>query len=203
MTWANNLMKFVQFLTVIYHNSFLFSHYCFELAAMAIQCYCFIDHINLVFYKLRGFRKSAVIQIYNELQLLVTVYNNIHKGLVTCVSTAFVSTIQVIALHLLITNYDKFILPFLVVICACVFDATIVMLESDGAIKSQLYERSANFLISAKRLSYIMESPINRRILKSWRIMRVCINDTNYYEKTTPLELMNFNMSVTINLLML
>lgn len=203
---ANTLLKLLTGLVFAWNMNFEFSHFVFEVSSLtALHCYCFIDHMEMIKWNMGRVpsREFAVFRIRKELQLLLNEYNNIHKGFLSGMSLLLIGSVQVMCLYLLIKSHDEIILPFLLVVSLLSYDCLMLFIDVDGALKSQVYQKSVELHQIATRTRTIMRSAVLRKEVNSWRVMRVYLNDVNYFERTTPLILVDFNISILISLLMM
>lgn len=178
----------------------------FELVIFAMpQIFCLSNYLKMLCQRIetRYCRIENMNKIYREIQILTIEYNNIHQNTLTIQLTLFICSCFILPLYMLIAFWNEIPLIYGMFCIGCVFDTSFVIWDLDGNIKSDVYRASQNIQRITKRKKCSQNDKIFWRVVKSWRILRVNIGPVNFYEKFTAMQILNFNMTVVINLLLL
>ncbi len=142
-------------------------------------------------------------KFYKEIQLLAIEYNNIHQNTLTTQLTMFISSCFIIPLYMLIAYWNEIHLIYFIFCIGSVFDNTFLILDFDGNIKSDVYRASKRMQDILKRIKCFRNDKVFWRMVRSWKIIKINIGTVNFYDKATAMQILNFNITVVINLLLL
>lgn len=203
----NLILKLLTSLLASYVIMFMFGSCVLECVTfVAVHCLCFHNYLKLILrnFQLKSINNMQVIQMYRELEILVKIYNEIHQGALTIGMMIMCSIVFVIGLYTWIALRNVVVMPLLLLLACVLFDVLVIIFEIDGSLKSQTYSNSEQFTTEVKRMRKLMGAPYFRRHVKSWRVIRICLgSSSNYYDNTTSLIFMGFNVNQTINVLLM
>lgn len=170
---------------------------------MPLVCHCFINYIMLVEHRVNTSKSNNYTDflfIWRELQLLVTSYNKIHQGVLSSCCTALCSFVAVISIYCTVVMSSS-ITPMLGLFLLLVVETTLITIEADGHFKGQVYARSTFLVGKIKKIC--STGKLRIRYVKSLQSLKISIGFSNYYDKLFALNLLNFNISQTVTLLLL
>lgn len=170
----------------------------------SLHCFCLTNY-HFLFWRKCQLNKNLIsqtVQIYKELQLLVTYYNVIHGSRLSVLLTVLSSsnfiisayaTVALSEINLLQRLYFRFM----------TIDLFLVMLFCDGGFKAAVNSVSISILAKVKAAPYFIKGRVMRRYIKSWPSTKIRLGCTNFYDKETPLNLIGFCLGQVVNLLLL
>lgn len=169
-----------------------------------LHCYCLVNY-QFLFLRNSILDKNVprIVQMYKELQLLITNYNLIHGGTLSVLVTILLSSSLILASYLVLGLSMELTYAQCMRFSFLTFDSFIVMLFCDGGFKANVNIVSQGILKKMKASSLFMQNRALRRHVKSWPLARIKLGSTNFYDKETPLNLIGFCVSQVVNLLLL
>lgn len=187
--WNNQVM-------ILSTLSFLSSHASLYYIILAWERAICADVVNV----------DETIKMYREAQLLNRFYNDVHNmGQVIAVfiiMTIVGSSVSIFAVVALWNDMDE--QGILVFGNGMAMGFNIVLItfrlavklykESEHALRSKIYTA---FILSRKEMCLV------KRYKKSFTILKIYFSRANFFDRTTPLVLLNFIMNCTINLILL
>ncbi len=169
------------------------------------QLFCISNYLKLLCQRIQT--RHCCIEhsnkIYREIQILAIEYNNIHQNTLTTQLSVFISSCFIIPLYMLVKFWNEVPLMYFMFCFGCVFDTSFVIWDLDGNIKSDVYRASKDMKKIVKQVERIQKNKTFSRLVRSWKIVKVNIGSVNFYDKCTVLQILNFNITVVINLLLL
>lgn len=171
----------------------------------SLHCFCLANYQYLFWRNI--FRERwdwpRAVRMYKEIQLLITNYNWIHGGILSNALTIFVSSNFIVAAYVIIALYSEISIPQLLLFSLNAIDCFLAMLLCDGGFKAIVNNVSQNTLAKVTALSCVMRKPIMRRYVKSWPVAKIKLGSTNFYDRETPLNLIQFCISQVVGLLLI
>lgn len=179
----------------------------------SLHIFCLIEYLHLVqekFSKLTQFGNKAhryfaiqrVFKMYKEIELLVANYNFIHKGLLTCSEKVLILLCLVVSLYIFVTSYSLIAVPLLLIVTSTIKNCLLIIIERDGKLKTKLYLASEATMTKVKNSDIMCVSYLRKKV-KAMRNLRVYFTSNTFYSRTTPLEILNISINLTIDLLLL
>lgn len=210
---ANFLIKTLILIETCITTLFMFTYESLLLCTLSgLTNICLISYIQLFqlkLGKLGNLRKRCrkhvtlrLLKMYKEIEVLVGIYNFIHQGLLTCSEKLLLVSCGVISLYIFVTSYAVIGIPLLLIVFSVMYETVETFYESDGKLKAKLFQVSHAAKGEMKRQD-TFGIPYFRKRLRACRTLRLYLIQNIYYNATTPLELMNFCVSLTIDLLLL
>lgn len=194
---------FTVFTTVVFQ--FTSTALVFELVIFSLsQIFCLSSYLRFLCHRIQTSHCiEHMNKLYQEIQILAIEYNNIHQNALTTQLTMFISSCFIIPLYMLIAFWNDIPLMYLIFCIGSVFDTTFLLLDFDGNIKSDVYRVSKYMQQITKRIKCERKDKIFGRVVKSWKIIKINIGTVNFYDKSTVMQILNFNITIVINLLLL
>lgn len=154
---------------------------------------------------------DAIVRMYRETQLLCYFYNSIHKIAVNPPLILIGITGPAVALSMLVSFWEKVDLETgLVVVDLMVVCIGVLLLTFHFGVK--LFIECKNFLVLKAygkhygKVHYsrgTRDKMAMRRYWRSFPLLKIFFLQSNFFESTTPLVMLNFSMSLAINLILL
>lgn len=178
---------------------------CMEIVIYStLHCFCLINYYHLFWRKLQHAKDtSGCIQMNKELQLLVTCYNKIHGDSLSVLSTIAVSGTFIVCTYAAISLHSEVRLVQLIRFIFFAVDTFIVILLCDSGFKSTVHTVSQDVMNKFRSSERFMKEPVTRRHFRSWQSAKIRLGSTNFYDKSTPLNLINFCISQVVGLLLI
>lgn len=138
-----------------------------------------------------------------EIQVLNVNYNLIHGNILSVTVSVFVSSNFIIAMYAVAHLYTRMSLPELIYFSTAAVDCFMGMLVCDGGFKANVNNVSKDISKKLKASSAFMRKRVMRRYLKSWPAAKIKLGSINFYDKETPLKLIEFSIAQIASLLLL
>lgn len=159
-------------------------------------------------FKIRVTKRNQIqnsVRMYREIQLLCSLFNELHKLHVIPASILIAMVGTSVSLFMLVSRrVDKdFQITFLFGNCL-VLGIAVILLGFHFAVK--LYSDNRNLLILQPYLRNTKTSTERRMMRKYWRslpLLKIFFFQSNFFESTTPLVILDFSMNLAINLILL
>lgn len=178
----------------------------YEVMIFAIpQIFCLVSYLKQ-FNELLLTKHANVFnlnQMYHEIHILTIEYNNIHQNSLTIGLTIFISCTFIIPLYIVIAFGNRIPLIYLIFCSGCVFETGLYIVDCDGNMKSEVYRESKVVKEKSKSLKWVRTNKLCRRVVESWKVVKINIGAINFYDEQTALQMLNFNLTVVMNLLLL
>lgn len=174
-----------------------------------IPCYSIINYICLI-ERQKYFSSNSNFQfnqkfykLWNQIQILTSTYNSIHQNCITIVSSMLFAVVFIISLYTAVGFHETLHTLQVWIFALCVFQAVTLTIDLDGNVNGMVYGKSRQCLHKFSRDRVIMKSRLNRRHLKSLPAVKINKGSAYFYDELLPLNVINFNVSQTVNLLLM
>lgn len=174
-------------------------------AYSSLHCWCLINYNYLFWEKISTGRLNifGAVKMYKEIQLLLANYNLIHGSLLSVVATIYIGSNLIVCTYGLVALYSEMSLPEYFFFVISDYNCFLVILFCDGEFKSAVNSVSTSILGKLMANTELMRKPIMRRYLRSWPRAKITLGGTNFYDKETALNLVQFCITQVVNLLLL
>lgn len=148
---------------------------------------------------------DGIVSIYREAQLLGWLYNDIHKHLLIPVFLLMTVAGVSVCLFQLVSQWDNLNLETMLVFGnGVIVGINIVLITFRLAVK--LYKESEHSLLSKISTMHAKNQTERRAAKMYWKsftILKIYFFETNFFERATPLVVLNFIISCAINMILL
>lgn len=184
---------------------------CYTCAALEYLVFSCVPCIHMIIfcayfqrYSLRHMNSELnnFVKIWREVQIILAIYNYIHKGTLNHVLTGLASSGFIVGSYCLFglgncLTWIQFLMFALVV-----FDCSVATLDAGEGVKGKLYSVSGMCL---KRIKHEIgpNQKFRCRYLSSFNKLKIYLGHSNFYDEITPLNVIQFNACQTVNLLLL
>ncbi|CAL8132157.1 unnamed protein product [Orchesella dallaii] len=174
-----------------------------------IHCYCLLHYLKILKKRLElnssVLSTQDVYKIYRQVQLLAFCYNDIHKRILTMVTTALLQFVCIIGLFALIKFGGELIQPQFLMFAGLVVESVLYIFDSEGGVKASVFSASKDLLHSRNCVSIGINqnSKWVRRFTKSLPVLKIQFGSGNYFDELTPLVLIDFSINQTVSLLLM
>lgn len=181
---------------------------------LLLQPYCITNYLRLFLHKLEnqlarvntvsGSSKEIekLFLMYREIEVLVGFFNWFHGHTLIVFYVLDSSTAFIISLYVVLGLYKD--MPLVVILnCSILVFLAISALKDFDDYKCGVFKVSKALISKVSGNKYLRSRKIHRRKIQSWRVLRIYMGSTNYYEDITPLNLGEFCVQNTVTLLLL
>lgn len=171
----------------------------------SLHCFCLANYQRLFWrnFSVEFWNFARTIKMFKEIQLLTTVYNLIHGSILSVAVTFFVTCNFIVATYALVGLYSEISLPEFIFFGFMVFDCFLCMLICDGGYKATVNNVAKDILAKVHATVAPTNKPVMRLYLRSWPTAKIKLGNTNFYDKETPLNLIEFSIAQVVSLLLL
>ncbi|CAL8128707.1 unnamed protein product [Orchesella dallaii] len=186
---------------ILFSCATVFLEYCLF---TTIQCYCLLNYLRVLKRKLESCSNkniSTVIKRYQQIQLLISSYNNIHRSILTPIEIGLYEVVFILSLYGVVGLSSVLVLPLLLLFGFLTCECILLTVEAEDAIKGQVYRVSKSII---RKLQSSKLNSNSRRCMHSLPILSIHMGGSgNFYDETTPLVLLNFAVNQTVGLLLM
>lgn len=169
-----------------------------------LHCLCLTNYHYLFWKDVQEHGNiSRAVQLHQELNMLTTYYNQIHGNVLSVSMELYLSVHLILAVYAILGTYQEINLVLLLYFAAFTFNCFFAILVGDGAYKANVNKVSVEILARIKAATYFRMKKIMKRYLSSWSSAKIRLGSTNFYDKESPLSLINFCVSQIVNLLLI
>lgn len=170
----------------------------------SLHCLCLANYHYLFWKDVQKYQNGPrAVQMYNELKLLTTYYNQIHGNILSITIAFFLSTNFIAAAYAIIGLYSEIHLIQFLYFAFFTIDCFLGILVGDGGYKANVNKVSDEILRRIKAARYFRMKRLMRRYFYSWSSAKIKLGGSNFYDKETPLILINFCFCQIVNLLLI
>lgn len=169
-----------------------------------LHCFCLINYQYLFWRKCQFHRETlAAVQMYKEIQLLTAYYNQIHGSVLSVSFTVSVSSNFIISFFAAVGLYSEMMWPIVLLYASIAFNTMIEIMVCDGGTKATVNTVSTRILSKVRAAPNFRMSRDVKRYVVSMPVLKIRLGSTNFYDKETPLNLIDFCVGQVVNLLLL
>lgn len=170
----------------------------------SLHCLCLANYHLLLFRNIqKHWNISRTVQMFKEVQLLTTNYNLIHGYILSLTLTLSMTSSLITSGYAVLGIPSEINLAQLLDFGAVMVDCILGILICDGCFKANVHIFSESVLGKIKAGWGLTRRRIMKRYIVSWPSAKIKLGSTNFYDKETPLNLINFCFTQIVNLLLL
>ncbi len=180
-----------------------------------MHCYCLNNYLYLFLnqYVQSRNRYSNItrylnsVKIFKQIQIVVLLYNDIHQGALSAAGAALCTFVFVLSFYSVINLSQYLLLPQIIFFAGLAFDTMLIVVLVDGIFKKAGVYKASKYVVDRvtkfAATSRISNRKLRRRHIKSWRVPKIYMGTSNYYDGKTALVILDFNLSQVVNLLLM
>lgn len=172
----------------------------------SLHCFCLANYQNLLWWNVKIKNNFwETVQMQKEIQLLTANYNWIHGNVLSVAVTIYASSNFIIGAYACLCLHSEMSPPEFLFFGLISFDCFLIMLFCDGGFKSTVNSSSIDALARIRTCNHCTTKTWSgiKRYLKSWPVAKIKLGCTNFYDKETPLNLIQFSVGQVVTLLLL
>jgi hypothetical protein len=147
-------------------------------------------------------RNKSSMSKFRQLQILVTIHNNVYNTLFYMNALVVSSAIATVGGYLVIRHHSKFPSMIIGVISISTVIIYIIML-TDWTVTGKVNSLSRTVLSEWKACYSIMKDPAQRRIVHSCPYLKVMIGSAGFATRISPALVLSFCVEQTVSLLLM
>jgi len=145
--------------------------------------------------------KQRKVRLIRQLQVLLVAYNDVHQRFGVVCGVGQSALILTLCTYALIKLGDQLIPIHFIFFFAAGTQALLTIIFVFGVL-GNVYGTSETMIEEAKKVVELQEDAWFRRVLKSCPKQKIRFGEVNYLDSLTPFTLINFSVSLTVNMLL-